>query len=75
MDLFNWMALEMITREQVRDRLNGHHLELPEAPKRPNLVKRMVASSLVGLALRLNPGAGERLGRLELPVAHPKGGN
>ncbi len=31
MDTFNLMVLEMIAREQVRERLNGHHPELPES--------------------------------------------
>ncbi len=71
MDIFNLMVLEMIAREQVRERLNGHHLELPESPKRPNLVKRIVAPSLVGLGLRLDRRAGEGV----RPLAHLKGGN
>ncbi len=75
MDMFNWMVLEMITREQVRERLNAQHLELPEAPKRTNSVKRMLASSLVRLGLRLDPAAGEGLGRLDLSLAHTEGSN
>ncbi len=75
MDMFNWMILEMITREAERERLNGHHLELPEAPKRANPVTRMIASSLVRLGLRLDPAAGEGLGRLDLSLAHTRGRN
>ncbi len=73
MDTFNWMVLEMITREQVRERLNRHHLELPEAPKRLNPVKRVLASSLVRLGLRLDPAAGEGLGALDLSLAQTEG--
>ncbi len=77
MDTFNWMVLEMITREQVRERLNQPHYELPEAPKRKqhNAVTRTLASSLVRLGLRLDPAAGEGLGRLDLSLAHTKGRN
>ncbi len=75
MDTFNWMVLEMITREQVRERLNQPHYELPEAPKRTNTVMRMFASFLVRLGLRLDPAAGEGLGRLDLSLAHTKGRN
>ncbi len=69
MDTFNWMVLEMITREQVRERLNSHHIEMPTAPKRPSLVTRFLASSLVRLGLRLDPAAGEGLGGLDLSLA------
>ena len=77
MDTFNWMVLEMITREQVRERLNQPRFELPEAPKRKqhNAVTRTLASSLVRLGLRLDPAAGEGLGRLDLSLAHTKGRN
>lgn len=75
MDTFNWMMLEMITREQVRERLNEHHLELPKAPTRQNPILRRLASSLVRLGLRLDPAAGEVLGRLDLSLVHTKGRN
>ncbi len=75
MDTFNWMVLEMITREQVRELMDTQHLDLPIAPKRPNPVKRVLASSLVRLGLRLDPAAGEGLGRLDLSLAHTEGSN
>ena len=75
MDTFNWMILEMITREQVQERLNEHHLELPKAPKRQNPITRTLASSLVRLGLRLDPAAGEGLGRLDLSLGHTEGRN
>ncbi len=77
MDTFNWMILEMITREQVRERLNQPHWELPKAPTRQkqNPILRRLASSLVRLGLRLDPAAGEGLGRLDLSPAHTKGRN
>ncbi|MCH7698869.1 MAG: hypothetical protein IH865_08035 [Chloroflexi bacterium] len=75
MDTFNWMVLEMITREQVQERLNGHQLELPKVPKRQNPITRMLASSLVRLGLRLDPAAGEGLGRLDLSLGHTEGRN
>ncbi len=77
MDTFNWMVLEMITREQVRERLNRHHLEMPEARKRQkqNPITRRLALSLVRLGLRLDPAAGEGLGALDLSLAQSEGGN
>ncbi len=77
MDTFNWMVLEMITREQVQERLNRQQLELPKAPTRQkqSAILRTLASSLVRLGLRLDPAAGEGLGRLDLSVAHTKGRN
>ncbi len=73
MDTFNWMVLEMLTREAARERLNGQYMERPEAPKRPNPVKRVLASSLVRLGLRLDPAAGEGLGGLDLSLAQAEG--
>ena len=75
MDSFNWMINEMLAREAVRGRLNGHYLEMPEAPKRLSLVKRALASSLVRLGLRLDPAAGEGLGALDLSLAQSEGSN
>ena len=75
MDSFNWMINEMLVREAVRGRLNGHHLETPEAPKRLRPVKRALASSLVRLGLRLDPAAGEGLGALDLSLAQSEGSN
>ena len=75
MDTFNWMVLEMMTREAERERLNGHRLAPPEAPKRTNPVKRVLASSLVRLGLRLDPAAGEGLGGLDLSLAQAEGRN
>ena len=77
MDSFNWMVAEMLTREAVRERLNPHHVELPEAPARhkQNPITRTVASSLVRLGLRLDPAAGEGLGALDLSLAPSEGGN
>ena len=75
MDYFNWMVLDMITRDAVRERLNGHYLETPEAPKRLSLVTRVLASSLVRLGLRLDPAAGEGLGGLDLSLAQSEGSN
>ena len=69
MDYFNYMVLDILTREVVRERLNGHHMETPEAPKRLSPVKRALASSLVRLGLRLDPAAGEGLGGLDLALA------
>ena len=75
MDTFNWMVLEMITREHVRELMDTRHLDLPEPPKRTNAVMRTLGSSLVRLGLRLDPAAGEGLGSLGLSLAHTKGGN
>ena len=77
MDSFNWFVNEMLTRDAMRERLGGHHVALPEAPKRKqhNAVTRTLASSLVRLGLRLDPAAGEGLGRLDLSLAHSKGRN
>ena len=71
MDPFNWMVLEMISREQVRELPNGHYFELPKAPKRQkqNPITRRIASSLVRLGLRLDPAAGEGLGGRGLSLA------
>ncbi len=69
MDTFNWMVMDMITRDALRERLNGHRMEEPEAPKRLNPVKRVLASSLVRLGLRLDPAAGEGLGAGDLSLA------
>ena len=75
MDTFNWMVLEMITREHVRELMETRHIELPETPKRTNALMRTLGSSLVRLGLRLDPAAGEGLDRLDLSMAHTKGGN
>ena len=69
MDYFNYMILDMLTQEAVRERLNGHRMTKPEAPRRQNPFKRALASSLVRLGLRLDPAAGEGLGSLGLPLA------
>ncbi len=65
----------MITREAVREHLNGHRIEEPEAPKRQHPVKRTLASSLVRLGLRLDPAAGEGLGALDFSAAQTEGSN
>ena len=59
----------------MRGRLDGHHLETPEAPKRLRPVKRALASSLVRLGLRLDPEVGEGLGGLDLSLAQSEGSN
>jgi len=70
MDAFNWMVLDMITRDAVRERLAGHPMAEPVAPKRLSVVTRVLASSLVRLGLRLDPAAGEGLGSsLDLSLA------
>ena len=69
MDFFNYMVLDMLTQERVRERLNGNQIVLPEAPKRQNAAKRAIASSLVRLGLRLDPAAGEGLASRELVIA------
>ncbi len=69
MDYFNYTVYEMLARMASQERLNRHQLELPEAPARPNPVKRVLASSLVRLGLRLDPAAGEGLGGLDLALA------
>ena len=68
MDSFNWMVMEIVTREAVRERLDGHRKEEPEAPKRQHPITRTLASSLVRLGLRLDPAAGEGLGALDLSL-------
>ena len=73
MDTFNWMVMEMLTRESVREHMDGRHMKLPEAPKRTNPVQRVLASSLVRLGLRLDPAAGEGLGGLDLSLAQAEG--
>lgn len=77
MDSFNWFVNEMLTRDAMRERLDGHHVELPEAPTRrkQNPITRTLASSLVRLGLRLDPAAGEGLGALDLSLAQPEGRN
>ncbi len=75
MDTFNWMVLEMITREHVRELMETRQLDLPEMPKQTGALMHKLASSLVRLGLRLDPAAGEGLGRLDLSMAHTKGGN
>ncbi len=75
MDYFNYMVNEMLAREAVRGRVNGHYLETPEAPKRLSPVKRALASSLVRLGLRLDPEVGEGLGGLDLSLAQSEGSN
>ncbi len=80
MDSFNWFVNEMLTKEAVRERLSGQHLELrelPEAQKRrkQNPITRALASSLVRLGLRLDPAAGEGLGALDLSLAPSEGRN
>ncbi len=74
MDYFNWMVMDMITRDAVQERLTAEHRtdqygEAPEAPKRLSLVTRALASSLVRLGLRLDPAAGEGLDSLDLSLA------
>ncbi len=77
MDSFNWFVNEMLTRDAMRERLDGHHVELPEAPKlrKQNPITRSLASSLVHVGLRLDPAAGEGLGALDLSLAQPEGRN
>ena len=77
MDSFNWFVNEMLTKEAMRERLNRHQIELPKAPKRQrqNPILRRLASSLVRLGLRLDPAAGEGLGRLDLSLGHTEGRN
>ncbi len=77
MDSFNWFVNEMLTREAVREHLDGFPMEQPEAPKRrkQNPITRTLASSLVRLGLRLDPAAGEGLGALDLSLAQPEGRN
>ncbi len=69
MDFFNYTVYELLARTAAQERLNGYHLELPTAPRRPSLVKRALASSLVRLGLRLDPAAGEGLSGLDLALA------
>jgi hypothetical protein len=74
MDSFNWMVCELLTMEAARARLNGQQKAEPEAPTRPSLLRRTLASSLVRLGLRLDPAVGEGLGALELPLVATEGG-
>lgn len=74
MDSFNWMVLEIITQEAVRARLNGQKKAEPEAPTRPSLLRRTLASSLVRLGLRLDPAVGEGLGALDMQLLPTEGG-
>jgi len=69
MDYFNYMVLDMLTQEAIRERLNAPRMVAPASPKRQNPVKRALASSLVRLGLRLDPAAGEGLASLDLPLA------
>ena len=69
MDYFNYMVLDMLTQEAIRERLNEPRMVAPEGPKRQNPVKRVLASSLVRLGLRLDPAAGEGLASLDLTLA------
>ncbi len=77
MDSFNWFVNEMLAREAVREHLDGFQQEEPEAPKRQkqNPITRTLASWLVRLGLRLDPAAGEGLGRLDLSLARTEGKN
>ncbi len=77
MDSFNWFVNEMLTREAMREHLDGFQREEPEAPKRrkQNPITRTLASSLVRLGLRLDPAAGEGLGALDLSLARTEGRN
>lgn len=69
MDSLNWLVMELMTQQMVRERLNPlpkepiHHAT-PTSP-----VRRTLASSLVRLGLRLDPAAGEGLGAVPLPLA------
>ncbi len=77
MDSFNWFVNEMLTREAMRERLEGFPKEQPQAPeqRKQNPITRTLASSLVRLGLRLDPAAGEGLGRLDLSLGHTEGRN
>ena len=77
MDSFNWFVQEILTKEAMREHLDGIEQEEPEAPKRrkQNPIMRTLASSLVRLGLRLDPAAGEGLGRLDLSLARTEGRN
>ncbi len=75
MDSFNWFVYEMLTRETMREHLEGFRREQPKAPTRQNPITRTLASSLVRLGLRLDPAAGEGLGALDLSLAQPEGRN
>lgn len=69
MDNFNWLVTELITQQQVRERLNPSPLPPVRRATQTSPVRRTLASSLVRLGLRLDPAAGEGLGALRLPLA------
>lgn len=69
MDNFNWLVMEVLTQQRMRERLNPTpaqpiHQITPTSP-----VRRTLASSLVRLGLRLDPAAGEGLGGLPMSLA------
>ncbi len=69
MDFFNYTVYELLARSAAQERVNDRFRQAPEPPKRQNAVKRVVASSLVRLGLRLDPAAGEGLASLGLALA------
>ena len=77
MDSFNWFVQEMLSRETMREHLEGFRREQPEAPirRQQNPITRTLASSLVRLGLRLDPAAGEGLGALDLSLTPSEGRN
>ena len=69
MDFFNFTIYEMLARTAAQERFDNRFRQAPEPPKRQNPVKRVLASSLVRLGLRLDPAAGEGLANLGLSLA------
>ncbi len=76
MDNLNWLVLDLLTQQAIRERLRADRQAPNATAERGDGrggVKRSLASTLVRLGLRLDPAAGEGLGAFDLSLARPKG--
>ena len=77
MDNLNWLVLELLSQETIREqRLPSRPLAAVSGEPRDGHggIKRALAAHFVRLGLRLDPAAGEGQGAFRLPLAQQEGG-
>ncbi len=77
MDNLNWLVLELLSQEMMREqRLASQPLAAVSDGSRDGHggIKRALAAHFVRLGLRLDPAAGEGLGAFEFSTAQQEGG-
>ncbi len=74
MDNLNWLMIEMMTEQTMRERRLASRPVPPDPDPQRGGIKRALASALVRLGLRLDPAAGEGLRAGPLPLGRPEAG-